>query len=130
MSWFLLAFRNYATFSGRSRRKEYWFYLLIYFLIFVALSFFDGAAGLFDFEAGIGLMSGIFSVAALLPSLAVTVRRLHDIDRSGWWILISLIPLLGVLVLMVMLVKDGVPGDNRFGPNPKGVASGVSLAKA
>jgi uncharacterized membrane protein YhaH (DUF805 family) len=71
------------------------------------------------------LLSGIYGLAVLIPTLAVSVRRLHDIDRSGWWILIGLVPLLGVIVLLVFALLEGTPGDNRYGPNPKGATSRV-----
>jgi uncharacterized membrane protein YhaH (DUF805 family) len=89
-------------------------------IISLVLGFIDGFVGLGDPEAGIGLLSVIYGLAVLIPSIAVGVRRLHDTDRSGWWLLISLIPLIGGIVLLVFFVLDGTPGENRFGPNPKG----------
>jgi uncharacterized membrane protein YhaH (DUF805 family) len=122
MKWFLDALMNkYATFDGRARRSEYWYFMLFYFLAVVALAIVDGIAGTFNEEAGMGLFSGLLVVALILPSLAVTVRRLHDTDRSGWWVLINFIPFIGVLVLFVFAALDSQPGANRFGPNPKGV---------
>jgi len=127
MKWFLQALtKKYATFEGRARRAEYWYFMLFYFLAVIALAIVDGIAGTFSEEAGMGLFSGLFMLATILPSLAVTVRRLHDTDRSGWWVLINLVPFLGVLVLLVFTVLDSQPGANRFGPHPKGViGSGV-----
>ena len=122
MKWFLDALKNkYATFEGRARRKEYWFFVLCYFLVLLALLLADAATGTFSEEAGVGLLSGLYLLATLVPSLAVTVRRLHDTDRSGWWVLIGVIPLIGDIVLIVFTVQDSQPGANRFGPNPKGV---------
>ena len=118
MSWFLMALKKYAEFSGRSRRSEYWFFILFYILIAIALAFVDGAMGA---ATGFGVLSGIFALAMFIPSLAVTVRRLHDTDRSGWWILIGFIPLIGTIVMFVFMVLDST-GPNRFGPNPKEVA--------
>jgi uncharacterized membrane protein YhaH (DUF805 family) len=118
MSWFLLALRRYAQFSGRSRRKEYWFFTLFFLLASVVAMGLDMALGTMDEETGLGVVSGLLSLAALLPSIAVTVRRLHDTGRSGWWMLIFLIPLLG-LVGFYFMVKNGDPGDNQFGPDPK-----------
>lgn len=118
MDWFLLALKQYATFSGRARRKEYWYFFLIYLLIFLGLS-------LLDSLLGFGLLSTVFVLALLLPNLAVGVRRLHDTGRSGWWLLIGMIPLLG-LVLIYFLLLDSEPGDNPYGPNPK--ASDPELA--
>ena len=118
MNWFLKALKNYAGFSGRSQRSEYWYFVLFYMLIYIALTAVDYFAGLG--AAGIGLLSTIFSLAMLIPSLAVSVRRLHDTDRSGWWILIGFVPVIGFIVLLVFFVMDSTPGSNRFGPNPKG----------
>ena len=122
MKWFLEALtKKYATFEGRARRREYWFFVLFYVLAIVALTIVDGLAGTFSEEAEIGLFSGLFVLATFVPSLAVMVRRLHDTDRSGWWVLINFIPLIGAIVLIVFTVLDSQPGANRFGPNPKGV---------
>ena len=88
-------------------------------------TFRDGTLGTLGSGMGVGLLSGIYGLAVLIPSLAVTVRRLHDIDRSGWWILIRLVPLIGVIVLLVFALLDGTPGDNQYGPNPKGVTARV-----
>jgi uncharacterized membrane protein YhaH (DUF805 family) len=122
MKWFLEALtKKYATFEGRARRSEYWYYMLFYFLAFVVFAIVDGLTGTLDEEAGIGLLSGLFVLATLIPTIAVLVRRLHDTDRSGWWALLNLVPLVGGLVLLVFTVLDSQPGENRFGPNPKGV---------
>ena len=119
MNWFTTALKKYAVFSGRSRRSEYWYFVLFYLLIYIVLAIADGATGSFDSKSGIGLFTGIFSLAMLIPSLSVTVRRLHDTDRTGWWILITLIPLIGAIVLLVFLLQDSNADANRFGPNPK-----------
>lgn len=122
MKWFLDAMtKNYATFEGRARRKEYWLFVLFCWLAVVALLIVDDIIGTINEKVGVGLLSGLFVLAALIPALAVTVRRLHDTNRSGWWILIKLIPVVGALVLLVFTVQDSQPGANRFGPNPKGV---------
>ena len=119
MSWFIQAIKKYAVFSGRSRRKEYWYFTLFYLLGFIALSLVDFAIGTWDSEAGVGLVGGIFFLILLLPGIAVTVRRLHDIDRTGWWYLINFIPLIGPLVLLVFTVQNGTPIGNSYGPSPK-----------
>jgi uncharacterized membrane protein YhaH (DUF805 family) len=122
MKWFLDALKNkYATFEGRARRQEYWYFMLFYVLAVVALAIIDNVIGMFNQEAGIGLLSAIFILATFVPTLAVTVRRLHDTDRSGWWILLEFIPIVGGLILLVFTLLDSQPGANRFGPNPKGV---------
>jgi uncharacterized membrane protein YhaH (DUF805 family) len=122
MKWFMeVLTKKYATFAGRARRSEYWYFMLFYFLAVVLLTVIDVFTGMYNEEAGIGLLSALFMIATILPSLAVTVRRLHDTDRSGWWVLLNLIPVIGVLVVLVFTVLDSQPGANRFGPNPKGV---------
>ncbi len=119
MNWYLDVLKKYAVFSGRARRKEYWMFMLFNFLIGVVLSFIDGATGSLDAESGMGLLGGIYSLAVLLPALAVTVRRLHDTNRTGWWVLIGLIPVVGFIVLLVFLVSAGKPEANQYGANPK-----------
>ncbi|HXZ54118.1 MAG TPA: DUF805 domain-containing protein [Burkholderiales bacterium] len=119
MNWFVVALKNYAVFSGRSRRSEYWYFVLFYLIIYVVLAFVDGIAGTFNSRSGAGLFTTIFALGLLIPSLSVSVRRLHDTDRSGWWLLIGLIPLIGVIVLIVFFAQDSGAGTNRFGPNPK-----------
>lgn len=121
MNWFLIVLNRYATFTGRAQCAEYWYFVLFYLLIFFVLAAVDGVFGTFSVEAGVGLLSGILSIALFIPSLAVSVRRLHDIGRSGWWLLIGLIPLVGAIVLLVFLIKDSDADENEFGPNPKGV---------
>ena len=123
MNWYLHVFKNYATFSGRARRKEYWMFFLISALISIVLTLLDILLGTYSVEYEAGLFSGLYSLLILIPSIAVVVRRLHDTDRSGWWILISLIPLIGVIVLFVFMCLDSQPGTNRFGANPKEAAS-------
>ncbi len=121
MKWFLDALKNkYATFEGRARRQEYWYFVLFYVLLIVALAIVDNIVGTFNDEAGFGLLSALFVLATFIPTLAVTVRRLHDTDRSGWWVLLEFVPIIGGLVLLVFMVLDSQPGANRFGPNPKG----------
>ena len=112
MSWYLEALKKYAVFSGRSRRMEYWYFVLFNIIVSIVLGAIDGLLGTRGSYAGAGLLSGIYGLAILIPSLAVTVRRLHDIDRSGWWILIALVPLIGTIVLLVFALLDGTPGTN------------------
>ena len=119
MSWYLEALKKYAVFSGRSRRMEYWYFVLFNIIVAVVLSLIDRLTGTFSAASNIGLLSGIYALAVLIPTLAVTVRRVHDIDRTGWWILINLIPLIGTIVLLVFELTPGTPGSNRFGPDPK-----------
>jgi uncharacterized membrane protein YhaH (DUF805 family) len=125
VSWYLEALKKYAVFSGRARRAEYWYFVLFNIIVAVVLSLIDTLLGTFNFMQGVGLLSGLYALAVLIPTLAVTVRRLHDIDRTGWWIFINLIPLIGFIVLLVFAVTEGTPGSNRYGPNPKGATARV-----
>ncbi len=113
---------KYATFSGRAARSEYWWFYLFIFLVFVVLVLLDMTLFGFDPEdpTDIPVIAGLGLLALFLPTLAAVVRRLHDTDRSGWWYLISFIPLIGGLVLLYFLVSKGTEGPNRFGPNPLG----------
>ncbi|RUO59871.1 DUF805 domain-containing protein [Pseudidiomarina marina] len=122
MNWYLTVLKKYAVFSGRARRSEYWFFVLFNTIIGFVLGFIDGILGFSDPDMSIGVLGAIYSLAVLIPSIAVGVRRLHDTDRSGWWLLIALIPLIGAIVLIVFFVMDSTPGENRFGPNPKAMA--------
>jgi uncharacterized membrane protein YhaH (DUF805 family) len=123
MNWYLEVMKKYAVFNGRARRKEYWYFVLFYIIITIVLVVIDRVIGSFSAEAGIGLLGGLYTLAVLIPSIAVAVRRLHDTDRSGWWLLIALIPLIGAIVLLVFLVQDGKPGENQYGSNPKGATA-------
>ena len=109
---------NYANFDGRAARPEFWWFALFYLLVQLAGGALDAA--LFPRTFGpIGTLAGL---ALLLPYLAVGARRLHDTDRSGWWLLLSLVPVIGAIVLIVFFVQRGTPGENRFGPPPADVA--------
>ncbi|MFT6464809.1 DUF805 domain-containing protein [Halopseudomonas sp.] len=127
MEWYLEVLRKYAVFSGRARRKEYWFFTLFNLLAMLVLSFIDGMIGMYSIEAGVGVLSGIYALGILIPSLAVTVRRLHDTGRTGWWILLAFIPLIGALVLLIFTVLDSTPGSNKYGPDPKGIDGQVPV---
>jgi|SRR5450432_3958949 uncharacterized membrane protein YhaH (DUF805 family) len=118
MNWVLKALKQYADFNGRSQRTEYWLFVLFCIVVSVVLSLIDKMLGTYS-STGIGLLGGIFSLAVLLPGLGVGVRRLHDTGRSGWWLLIALIPLIGEIVLIVFMVQDSAPGTNAYGPSPK-----------
>lgn len=119
MKWYLEVLKKYAVFSGRARRREYWFFVLFNIIISVLSVFLDKTLGTFNNEMGIGVIGGIYALGVLLPGIGVAVRRLHDTNRSGWWLLIGLIPLVGAVVLLVFALMDSQPGSNRFGPNPK-----------
>ena len=114
MDWYLTVLKKYAIFTGRARRKEYWYFALFNFLIALVLGFIDGMLGLVVKDSGFGLLGGLYSLAVFVPSLAVSVRRLHDTGRSGWWLLIGFIPILGALVLLFFLVSGTQPGQNQY----------------
>jgi uncharacterized membrane protein YhaH (DUF805 family) len=120
MQWYTDVIKKYAEFSGRARRKEYWMFVLFNAIIAIVLSLIDLAIGLkFGPNDSFGVLSGIYSLAVLVPSLAVSWRRLHDTDRSGWWYLINLVPCVGWIVFLVFTIMEGTPGDNQYGPDPK-----------
>lgn len=113
MQWFMKVMRNYVGFSGRARRKEYWMFVLISAIIAIVIAILESLIGM------PAVLSTLYSLVIFLPSLAVTVRRLHDVGKSGWWILISLIPIIGAIILLVFTCLDSQPGTNKWGPNPK-----------
>ncbi len=129
MEWMLLPYRRYAEFSGRSRRKEYWMFVLFQVLVSIVIGIFLGRpsyqsyGGMMGFSTmmdGPGaLVQNLFGLVSFIPNLAVAVRRLHDQDKSGWLLLLVLIPVLGWFALFVLMCLDGTRGPNRFGPDPK-----------
>ncbi|MDD2720691.1 MAG: DUF805 domain-containing protein [Gallionella sp.] len=110
MNWYLEVLKKYAVFEGRARRTEYWMFFLFNFIIGVALAILELALG------GHDLLVNVYQAAVLVPSIAVAVRRMHDIGRSGWWILLPIVD-------FVFLLLDSQDGDNEYGPNPKAVAA-------
>ncbi len=141
MDWMLMPLRRYAEFDGRSRRREYWMFYLFTLLLGMAFGLIVGIIALATYSLGMSetammtiilpfyFIGGLLSLALIIPSLAVSIRRMHDQDKSGWWILIALVPFVGGIVLLVFLCLDGTPGPNRFGPDPKaGERSGGTFA--
>lgn len=125
VDWYLKVVRNYAYFGGRARRAEFWYFTLVNFLIILAIqlpgvlvkaALGPNGAPLALIFSGLG---ALYSLAMLVPSLAVHARRLHDTGRSAWWFLIVLVPFVGAVVLIVFEVLDSQPGTNKWGPNPK-----------
>lgn len=116
MNFYIDVLKRYAEFTGRAARQEFWMFFLINFLINVALSVVDGAV------LGRQILQPIYSLAVLVPGLAVGARRLHDTGKSGWLQLVALIPCVGAILLIVWWAADSQPGSNQYGPNPKGVA--------
>lgn len=110
MNWYLKCWKQYADFSTRARRTEYWMFVLFNFLISCLL-----------YICGLVILSYIYSLAVFIPGLAVCVRRLHDIGRSGWWYFIALVPIIGWILLLVWFCMDSQPGANKWGENPKGL---------
>ncbi len=113
-------FQNYVGFSGRAVRSEYWYWYLFFLLVAIATALIDFV--LFP-RVDISPVNTLAELALLLPSVAVSVRRLHDLDRTGWWLFIILIPLIGAIVLLVWFCMRGTVGPNRFGPDPLGGAA-------
>jgi uncharacterized membrane protein YhaH (DUF805 family) len=119
MNWYIEVLKKYAVFGERARRREYWYFCLFNLLICVALAAVDYLTGTYSPKAGTGLLGGIYGLAVLMPSIAVVFRRLHDANRSGWWLWILLIPIIGALVLLIFLASDSAPEENQYGPSPK-----------
>jgi uncharacterized membrane protein YhaH (DUF805 family) len=117
--------RKYADFNGRARRSEYWFFILFTAIVSAVGGVFDAILGIRSGAAsgGTGPIQGLFQLALLVPTLAVGARRLHDTNRSGWWQLVGLIPVVGWIILIVFLVQDSRP-DNQHGPSPKAYGVG------
>jgi uncharacterized membrane protein YhaH (DUF805 family) len=116
--WKKVVLENYANFTGRARRAEFWWYVLANFIISIIFNIIDAVIGS-GMGGGIGVIGLIYSLAVLVPGLAVAVRRLHDTNKSGWWLLIALIPLVGIIVLIVFWATDSTPGANDHGMSEK-----------
>ncbi len=108
-------FKNYAVFSGRATRSAFWWFYLFTIIVGIAISVIEGAMGSSGIAGGLGIISIIWALGVFLPTLGLVIRRLHDADHSGWWWLIGLVPLVGVIVLIVFWATPGTQGDNRFG---------------
>lgn len=128
MEWMIMPLKRYADFSGRSRRKEYWMFFLLILIVGVVLAMFTGSfAAMTDptsaaAEGAMGAGSIImilFYLAIFIPALAVQVRRFHDQDKSGWFVLLGFIPFVGGIIVLVFMCLEGTKGENRFGPDPK-----------
>ena len=121
-NWYLKCLKQYADFSGRARRKEYWMFALFNMIFFIVAMILDNVLGLTVGELPYGAFYFLYALAVLIPGLAVSVRRLHDVGKSGWMILISLIPIVGGIWSLVLMLTDSNPEENRFGANPKTVS--------
>lgn len=113
MEYFTNALKQYAQFAGRCRRKDYWMFVLFYLIFYIGLSIIDKIIGM-------RLFTTLYALALLVPNLSIVARRLHDTGRTGWWQLIALVPLVGIIVLIVFLVQES-QGDNQYGPAPSEV---------
>ena len=122
MNWYLKVLKQYADFSGRARRTEYWMFVLFNMIFAIVAMILDNVLGIAMEGIGYGPLYGLYALAMLIPGLAVAVRRLHDVGKSGWMILIALIPLIGAIWLLVLMVTDSNPGENEYGQNPKEVS--------
>ena len=145
MSWYLKVLRQYVDFQGRARRREFWMFVLVTAIVAVVLGIVDvllgtdaaigvrdGARigifnGLFVFPSSTGLISGIYVLATFLPSLAVLVRRLHDRDHTGWWVLVLLVPVIGFIVMLFFTISESRPEPNRYGADPRLLPTGQPL---
>jgi uncharacterized membrane protein YhaH (DUF805 family) len=120
MNWYLKCLDQYSDFSGRARRKEYWMFVLFYYIFAIAATIIDKVLGLVVWEElGSGIFYIVYQLGLFLPGLSVAVRRLHDIDKSGWWLFIALIPIIGLIWLLVLLATDGDEGENQYDDDPK-----------
>jgi uncharacterized membrane protein YhaH (DUF805 family) len=116
MEWYIGVLKKYAVFDGRARRKEYWMFVLFNIIVSIVL-------GILGALIKFPIFQIVYGLAVLLPGIGVSIRRLHDTNRSGWWLLIAFVPIVGAIILLIFMVTDGTPGDNKYGPNPKGAAA-------
>lgn len=119
MNWYLMAFKKYAEFSGRSRRKEFWMFALFNLIALFLAAIIDNIIGTTFGEIPYGFVYVIYSLITFVANLSLSVRRLHDVGKSGWFLLIYLIPLIGAIWIFVLFCTDGETGANKYGVNPK-----------
>lgn len=119
MNWYLKCLKQYADFSGRARRKEYWMFTLFNLIFGIVGMILDNIFGIAVDGIWYGPLYGLYTLAVIIPGLAVAVRRLHDINKSGWMLLIILIPIIGGIWFFVLMVKEGDKKENKYGPNSK-----------
>ena len=129
MDWMLMPLRRYADFSGRSRRKEYWMFILGYIIALVAAMVVEGVLGMSGMVGGVyGPITLLLILALLIPAIAVQVRRFHDQDKSGWFVLLAFIPIIGSIAVLVFMCLAGTDGPNRFGDDPKNPGNADTFA--
>lgn len=119
MNWYIKALKQYADFEGRARRTEYWMFILFYIIFAIVAMIIDGLLGFSMAEGGFSPIQALYSLAMIVPAIAVSVRSLHDVGKSGWMLLVGLIPFIGYIWLLVLYVTDSNPGTNQYGSNPK-----------
>src|SRR5690606_6811399 len=124
MNWYLKGLKQYADFGGRARRTEYWMFVLFNTTFAIIAMILDNIFDLTIGELPYGAFYILYALFALIPGLAVSVRRLHDVGKSGWMILVSLIPIVGGIWLLVLLLTDSEPGENEYGTNPQAIQDG------
>jgi len=120
MQWYISVLKKYAVFNGRASRSEYWWFVLMNIIISFVIGFVEGLLGIIT-ETGLGPISMVYALAILLPAIGVSIRRLHDTGRTGWWLLLSFVPIIGFLVLIVFYILDSEPGANEYGEPVKGL---------
>ena len=118
MNYYFAAFRKYAVFNGRATRSEYWYFTLFNIIATLGFGLIDQFMGTFNFDAGYGPLSAIYTLAIILTGLSVSIRRLHDTGRSGWWFIITIIPVVGLLVFLYFALLDSDPNPNQYGESP------------
>ncbi|MGZ0146358.1 DUF805 domain-containing protein [Kribbella sp. WER1] len=119
MQWYIDVLKKYAVFDGRARRKEYWMFVLFSVIASIILSIIDRVLGTTYNNGTSGILQSIYGLAVLLPTIGVAIRRMHDTNRSGWWILINLVPCIGTIWFIVLAAGEGTAGQNQYGPDPK-----------
>ncbi len=118
IDYYIRAFQKYGQFSGRATRSEYWWFYLITFAVSILASILDTI-----FNIPLGLISVIYFFVSLIPTISIQIRRLHDVDKSGWYILLNFVIIIGWIWLLILNILDSTPGDNKYGPNPKKIVS-------
>jgi uncharacterized membrane protein YhaH (DUF805 family) len=118
IDYYIDAFRKYATFSGRATRAEYWWFYLVTIAVSILIGILESILNI-----PFGLISIIYSLASLIPNIAIQVRRLHDVDKSAWYMLLNFVIIIGWIWLLILNILDSTPGDNKYGPNPKKIVS-------
>lgn len=122
MNYYLEVLKKYAVFNGRARRAEYWYFFLFNIIITIVLGIISAIIG--DSKGMLGIF---YSLALIIPGIAVGIRRLHDTNHSGWWLFISLIPIVGIIWLIVLMATDSNAGENKYGSNPKIIAANQNV---